>query len=49
MQGANVTVTFNQTDMQMPEQEYQLSPRGHGVYLGLSALALWVFNRRIPG
>jgi hypothetical protein len=32
VQGANVTVTFNQTEMQMPQQEYQLSPHGNGVY-----------------
>ena len=30
--GASVTLTFNHTEMQMPQQEYQLAPRGHGVY-----------------
>jgi copper transport protein len=31
--GATVTLTFNHTQMQMPQQEYQLAPRGHGLYV----------------
>jgi copper transport protein len=30
--GANVTLTFNHTEMQMPQQEYQLKERTPGVY-----------------
>jgi copper transport protein len=30
--GANVTLTFNHTEMQMPQQEYQLTERRPGVY-----------------
>ena len=32
LNGANVTLTFNHTEMEMPQQEYQLAPRGHGIY-----------------
>ncbi len=32
VRGANVTLTFNHTEMQMPEQEYQLTETGPGVY-----------------
>ena len=30
--GANVTLTFNHTQMEMPQQEYQLTQTGPGVY-----------------
>jgi hypothetical protein len=30
--GANVTLTFNHTEMQMPQQEYQLKEIQPGVY-----------------
>lgn len=32
MRGANVTLTFDMTTMQMPEQEYQLKETAPGVY-----------------
>jgi copper transport protein len=32
VRGANVTLTFNHTEMQMPQQEYQLSETRPGVY-----------------
>jgi len=32
VRGANVTLTFNHTEMQMPQQEYQLTETGPGVY-----------------
>jgi copper transport protein len=32
VRGANVTLTFNHTEMQMPQQEYQLTERQPGVY-----------------
>ncbi len=32
MRGANVTVTFNHTEMEMPTQEYQLTETAPGVY-----------------
>jgi copper transport protein len=32
VRGANVTLTFNQTDMSMPQQEYQLAETQPGVY-----------------
>jgi hypothetical protein len=32
VRGADVTLTFNHTEMQMPQQEYQLSKKGPGVY-----------------
>ena len=32
VRGANVTLTFNHPEMQMPEQEYQLTETGPGVY-----------------
>jgi copper transport protein len=32
VRGANVTLTFNHLEMQMPQQEYQLSEIGPGVY-----------------
>jgi copper transport protein len=32
VRGANVTLTFNHTEMQMPQQEYQLAERSPGVY-----------------
>ncbi len=32
VQGASVTLTFNHTEMQMPQQEYQLKETGPGVY-----------------
>jgi copper transport protein len=32
VRGANVTLTFNHTEMQMPQQEYQLTEKQPGVY-----------------
>ena len=32
VRGANVTLTFNHTEMQMPQQEYQLTETQPGVY-----------------
>ena len=32
LRGADVTLTFNHTEMQMPQQEYQLTETGPGVY-----------------
>jgi hypothetical protein len=32
VRGANVTLTFNHTEMQMPQQEYQLKEISPGVY-----------------
>ncbi len=32
VRGASVTLTFNHTEMQMPQQEYQLKETGPGVY-----------------
>jgi copper transport protein len=32
VRGANVTLTFNHTEMQMPQQEYQLTETSPGVY-----------------
>jgi copper transport protein len=32
VRGANVTLTFNHTEMQMPQQQYQLAERQPGVY-----------------
>jgi copper transport protein len=32
VRGANVTLTFNHLEMQMPQQEYQLPERQPGVY-----------------
>jgi hypothetical protein len=32
VRGANVTLTFNHTEMQMPQQEYQLAETAPGVY-----------------
>jgi hypothetical protein len=32
VRSANVTLTFNHTEMQMPQQEYQLSETQPGVY-----------------
>jgi copper transport protein len=32
VRGANVTLTFNHTEMQMPQQEYQLAEKEPGIY-----------------
>jgi hypothetical protein len=32
VRGANVTLTFNHTEMQMPQQQYQLTETRPGVY-----------------
>ncbi|HWE34579.1 MAG TPA: FixH family protein [Solirubrobacteraceae bacterium] len=32
VRGANVTLTFNHTEMQMPQQEYQLTEKQPGIY-----------------
>jgi copper transport protein len=32
VRGANVTLTFNHTEMEMPQQEYQLTEKSPGVY-----------------
>jgi copper transport protein len=32
VRGANVTLTFNHTEMEMPQQEYQLTETSPGVY-----------------
>ena len=32
VRGANVTLTFNHTEMQMPQQEYQLTETQPGLY-----------------
>jgi copper transport protein len=44
VRGANVTLTFNHTEMQMPQQEYQLKEIGPGVY-SRSAPALVMVGR----
>ena len=44
VRGANVTLTFNHTEMQMPQQEYQLSETQPGVY-SRSAPALVMVGR----
>ena len=44
VRGANVTLTFNHTEMQMPQQEYQLTETSPGVYAH-SAPALVMVGR----
>jgi hypothetical protein len=44
VRGANVTLTFNHTEMQMPQQEYQLRETAPGVY-SRSAPALVMVGR----
>src|SRR5581483_12269304 len=44
VKGANVTLTFNHTEMQMPQQEYQLRETQPGIY-SRSAPALVMVGR----
>ena len=44
VRGANVTVTFNHTEMEMPQQQYQLAEVGPGLY-ARSAPALVMVGR----
>jgi copper transport protein len=52
---ANVTLTFNHTEMQMPQQQYQLTERSPGVYVrtapALIMVGRWAlsFNVAPPG
>ncbi len=57
VRGANVTLTFNHTEMQMPQQEYQLTETQPGVYsraapalimVGKWALSFQVAPRGVP-
>jgi hypothetical protein len=57
VRGADVTLTFNHTEMEMPQQEYQLSEKQPGVYsraapalvmVGKWALAFQVTPRSGP-
>jgi copper transport protein len=42
VRGANVTLTFNHTEMQMPQQEYQLKETSPGVYSRLAPALVMV-------
>ncbi len=57
VRGANVTLTFNHTEMQMPQQEYQLTENQPGVYsraapalvmVGKWALAFQITPKNAP-
>ena len=55
VRGANVTLTFNHTEMQMPQQEYQLAETRPGVYVrsapALVMVGKWALSFQItpPG
>jgi copper transport protein len=51
VRGANVTLTFNHTEMQMPQQEYQLKETQPGVYAraapALVMVGKWALNFQV--
>jgi copper transport protein len=55
VRGANVTLTFNHTEMEMPQQEYQLTEKSPGVYSraapALVMVGKWALNYTVtpPG